>query len=81
MTFEGGEHELENITFRGVVYSKYKSVADFAKAIGWTRQKGSNIVCGITEPSLDDVDKMSKALDLPFEETARFFLNKKSQVR
>lgn len=69
-----------DIKFRGVVYSKYKSIADFANAIGWTRQKGTNIVNGVTEPSLDDVDKMAKALDMTFEETAKFFLSDKSQV-
>ena len=68
------------ITFRGVVYSKYKSIAEFASCIGWTRQKATNIVNGVQEPSLDDVDKMAKALDLNFENTARFFLNAKSQV-
>lgn len=71
---------MENIRFRGIVYSKYKSIADFAKAIGWTRQKGTNIVNGLVVPSLDDVDKMSKALDMPIEETAKFFLRDKSQV-
>ena len=73
LTLKGGE-TLENIKFRGVVYNKYASISDFSRAIGWTRQKGSNIVNGITEPSLDDVDKMSKALDMTFEETAQFFL-------
>lgn len=68
------------ISFRGVVYSKYKSISEFANKIGWTRQKGANIINGITEPSLDDVDKMAKALDLTFEETARFFLPARSQV-
>lgn len=71
---------MESIGFRGVVYSKFKSIADFSNCIGWTRQKGTNIVNGVTEPSLDDVDKMSKALGITFEETARFFLPAKSQV-
>jgi transcriptional regulator with XRE-family HTH domain len=76
MTLKGGEI-LENINFRGVVYSKYASISDFSRAIGWTRQKGSNIVNGITEPSLDDVDKMSKALNISFDKTAKFFLHDK----
>ena len=71
---------MENISFRGVVYSKYRSIADFAACIGWTRQKGTNIVNGISEPTLDDVDKMSKALGMTFEDTARFFLPERSQV-
>lgn len=71
---------MEQITFRGMVYSKYKTIADFAQAIGWTRQKATNIVNGIQEPSLDDTDKMARALDLSLEDTARFFLPRKSQV-
>jgi transcriptional regulator with XRE-family HTH domain len=71
---------MEGITFRGLVYSKYKTIADFAQVIGWTRKKATNIVNGLQEPSLDDTDKMAKALDLTLDETARFFLPKKSQV-
>jgi transcriptional regulator with XRE-family HTH domain len=71
---------MEGITFRGLVYSKFKTIADFAQVIGWTRQKATNIVNGMQEPSLDDTDKMAKALDLTLDETARFFLPKKSQV-
>lgn len=66
---------MENIKFRGVVYSKFKTIADFANSIGWTRQKATNIVNNVTEPSLDDVDKMAKALSMSFEETAKFFLH------
>ena len=65
---------MEQMTFRGLVYSKYKSIADFAQAIGWTRQKATNIVNGLQEPSLDDTNKMAKALGVSLEETARFFL-------
>ena len=66
---------MENLRFRGVVYSKFKTIADFANSIGWTRQKATNIVNNVTEPSLDDVDKMAKALGISFEETAKFFLH------
>lgn len=71
---------MEGITFRGLVYSKFKTIADFAQVIGWTRQKATSIVNGQQEPSLDDTDKMAKALNLSLDETARFFLPKKSQV-
>ncbi len=67
---------MEGINFRGLVYSRFKTIADFAQAIGWTRQKATNIVNGLQEPSLDDTDKMAKALDLSLDETARFFLQK-----
>ncbi len=71
---------MEQVTFRGLVYSRYKTIAEFAQVIGWTRQKATNIVNGAQEPSLDDVDKMAKAMGMAFEETARFFLPKQSQV-
>ena len=71
---------MDRTIFRGLVYSKYKSIANFAQAIGWTRQKATNIVNGVQEPSLDDTDKMAKALNLTLSETAQFFLPAKSQV-
>lgn len=71
---------MERTNFRGLVYSNYKSIAEFAQAIGWTRQKATNIVNGIQEPSLDDTDKMAKALNMSLSETAKFFLPSKSQV-
>lgn len=67
---------IEMMTLRGIVYSKYNSISDMADAIGWTRQKASNIINGNVEPSLDDVDKLAKALGLGFEQTAQFFLHK-----
>ena len=71
---------MDMMNFRGLVYSRYKTIAEFAQAIGWTRQKATNIVNGLQEPSLDDTDKMAKALNLSLDETAKFFLPKKSQA-
>ena len=71
---------MEAFNFRGLIYSKYKSIANFACAIGWTRQKATNIVNGVQEPSLDDTDKMAHALGMTLEETAKFFLPSRSQV-
>lgn len=67
---------MENeLSLRGVVYAKFKSIAELAATIGWTRQKATNIVNGNVEPSLEDTDKLSKALGIGFERTARFFLH------
>ena len=71
---------VDEISLRGVVYDRYKSIAALADHVGWTRQKATNIVNMLTEPSLEDVDKLAKALGLSFERTARFFLHSKSQV-
>ena len=62
------------ISLRGIVYDKYKSIAGLADEIGWSRQKTSNIINLTVEPSLSDTDKLAKALGMPFEKTARFFL-------
>ncbi len=70
---------MENL-FRGAVYSKFKSVSAFSACIGWGRQKTANIVNGISEPTIDDLDKIAKTLNLSFEEAAQFFLSKKSQT-
>ena len=66
------------ISFRSVVYGKYKSIADFARSLGWTRQKTTNIVNMKQEPSLRDVNLMADALDMAFEDVAEFFLSSKS---
>ena len=65
---------MSELSIRAVVYDKFKSIAALADAIGWTRQKATNIVNGVQEPSLDDTSKLAKALGLGFEETASFFL-------
>ena len=71
---------MEHITLRGIVYSKYRSIAHLGSAVGWTRQKATNIINGTAEPSLDDVDKLARALGLSFEETARFFIQNSSHI-
>lgn len=54
---------MEN-PIRGAVFSKFKSISAFAKAIGWTRNKASRIVNLITQPSVADIEKMAKVLDI-----------------
>ena len=65
---------MSELSIRAVVYDKFKSIAALADAIGWTRQKATNIINGNQEPSLDDTNKLAKALGIGFEETANFFL-------
>lgn len=54
---------MEN-PIRGAVFSKFKSISAFARAIGWTRNKASRIVNLITQPSVADIEKMAKVLDI-----------------
>lgn len=64
---------------RAIVYGKYRSIADLARFLGWTRQRATAIINRKRVPSLDDVNRLSSALDLPFEDVAKFFLQDKSQ--
>ena len=59
--------------FRSMVYAKFRSGAELARALGWTRQKISKIMRGSTKPSVDDVMRLSRVLDERFEDVARFF--------
>ena len=53
---------MEN--YRGLIFSKYKSITEFAAAIGWTRNKASRIANGIQEPDAEDMERMADALDI-----------------
>lgn len=63
-------------TLRATVYGKYNSIAELARFLGWTRQKTTNIVNKKQEPSLKEVNQLANALGMPFEDAARFFLQK-----
>lgn len=66
------------INLRGIVYGQYKSIADLARALGWTRQKTTRIINMKQEPSLDDVKSLSVALNKSFDDVAEFFLQTQS---
>ncbi len=53
-----------NSSLRGMVFSKYKSVSDFARALGWRRQKVGKIVNGDRVPTVKDVEEMASVLNL-----------------
>ena len=54
---------MEN-TLRGAVLTKFKSITAFADAMNWDRKKASRIVNRIQRPTADDMEKMSKCLDI-----------------
>ncbi len=70
----GGEIVESRNDLRGLIYSKFKSISELASSLGWTRQKATNIVNGVSEPSLSDTDELAKALGINLEEAASFFL-------
>jgi len=61
------------MTIRGLVFSKYNSISDFADAIGWERNKASRIVNMKQPPSKKDMEEMIVVLDIPQASVAPVF--------
>lgn len=64
----------KNFDLKGRIHSKFNSEAEFAKAIGWTRQRLSKITNGHRIPTLLEVDILATALGCSFMDIARFYL-------
>lgn len=60
------------ITLRGLALSKYRTIGEFATAIGWQRQKASRVLCGKQDPTAADMQELVKCLDI---NTQDMFLN------
>ena len=60
---------MDNMNFRGAVYSKYQTIGDFAKATGWPRSKASRIINGVQDMSMDDIHDAVRALDVRTSES------------
>ena len=54
-----------NNPLRGIVLSRYRSIAEAARSIGMTRFRLSDIVGGATSPTVDEVIELAAACDVP----------------
>ena len=54
-----------NNPLRGIVLSRYRSIAEAARAIGMTRFRLSDIVGGAISPTVDEVIELAAACDVP----------------
>lgn len=59
---------MNDITLKGLVISKYGNVGNFAKALGWSRNKTMRIVNGIQEPHPCEIVEMTEVLDISTQE-------------
>ena len=57
---------------RGIILSKYRSMSDFSRELGWSRQKTSSIVSFDREPRLSDIQNMANHLDMDVSNLATF---------
>ena len=72
------EHNYEYNEFRGLVHKKYRSEAEFGRAIGWNRQRVNKIVNNEKIPTLDELELMAPALNMSIYDLVDYFLKKKS---
>lgn len=60
--------------FRGLIFAHFNSEAEFARELGWSRQRLSKMSNGKLQPDLKDIDALSKALQTPPEKLMYIFL-------
>ena len=64
----------------GMIYARYKSQAQMADALGWSRNKLNTIVNGKREPDLDEVAAIAANLGESLETVANIFLSRSHQT-
>lgn len=62
----------------GLIHSQYDTEANFARDLGWPRQRLNKITTGAKEPDLHEVAAIAKRLGKPLDEIASIFLRRKS---
>ena len=61
---------------RGLIFSKFESESQYAKALGWSRQRLWKITTGRKDPDLNEVQHMAEVLCVSFMDVANIFLHK-----
>lgn len=61
-----------------LIHAKFRSESDFARAIGWTKQRVNKIVNGKMQPSLGDAIAMAQTLEVSLSKIAKIFLPNES---
>lgn len=61
-----------------LIHGKFRSDSDFARHIGWPRQRLYKIVNGLKDPSLDEAIIIAEGLEEPLDKIAQIFLRYKS---
>lgn len=60
---DGGD-DMDTVNLRGLVYSKYKTISEFADAVGWKRGKAGRILSGTQEMDVSDIQTVAQALGI-----------------
>lgn len=71
---------INSSLLRGKIYTKYKSMAEFARDIGWSRQRLHNVMTGKKTPDVNDIKILQEALRLSESEVFLIFLPTRSRI-
>jgi len=63
---------------RGKIHCKYRTEAECAKALGWTRQRLNAITTGKRLPSVVELNDLAIVLGVAFDDMANIFLSRMS---
>lgn len=70
---------MEKVTeLCGLIRRSYKSEAEFARKLGWNRQRLNKITTGAKEPDIHEVAAISRGLGVPLDRMINIFLTAKS---
>lgn len=64
--------------FRGLIYSNFDSESEFARSLGWTKQRLSKITNGARQPDLQEIDILSGPLGVTSNQLLQIFLRHSS---
>lgn len=59
---------MEN-AIRGAVFSKFNSIASFARAMNWKQNKASRILNGHQKPTAEDMEQIASCLHIADADT------------
>ena len=52
------------MALRGKVHSKFRSVSEFERVLGWGKHKAARIINGIQSPTAEEIGQMASALNI-----------------
>jgi len=65
---------MKDNNIRALIYKHYRTATEVDRAIKWPRQKMSRLIRREQEPTLADILKLSRALNMPWQEVAGVFV-------
>lgn len=65
---------MRNVSLDKLIYGCFRSEANMAKLMGWSRQRLNKITTGLKTPNVNDINKMANALDTSVGNLCDIFL-------